>query len=144
MTLPNIFINMPGGRLWGSLFFQFMSFCTAFSTIIAVFENIMSSCMDIWGWSRKKTALINIFVVGIASVPCVLGFNLLSGIQPLRAGNTIQDLEDFLVSNILLPGGSLICLLFCTSGWGWGWKNFITEANTGKGQNFQTASESTH
>lgn len=135
MTLPNVFTSMPAGRLWGSLFFLFMSFA-AFSTIIAVFENIMSFGMDLWGWSRKKTALINIVVVGLASVPCVLGFNLWSGIEPLRAGNTIQDLEDFLVSNILLPGGSLVYLLFCTRRWGWGWKNFIAEANTGKGPKF--------
>lgn len=132
MTLPNIFAEMPGGRLWGSLFFVFMAFA-ALSTIIAVFENIMSMCMDLWGWSRKKAAWINTAAIIVFSLPCVLGFNVWSSFEPLRAGNTIQDLEDFLVSNLLLPAGSLVYLLFCTSKWGWGWKNFMEEANTGDG-----------
>ncbi len=132
ITLPNIFNNMAGGRLWGSLFFIFMAFA-AFTTVIAVFENILSCCMDLTGCSRKKAALINIIVVILLSLPCVLGFNILSGIQPLGSGSSIMDLEDFLVSNITLPLGSLIYLLFCTSRYGWGWKHFTEEANTGKG-----------
>lgn len=132
MTLPNIFNSMPGGRLWGSLFFLFMSFA-AFSTIIAVFENIMSFCRDLWGWSRKKAALVNIVAVGVLSMPCILGFNVWSAFEPLKEGNNIQDLEDFLVSNLLLPIGSLVYLLFCTCKWGWGWKKFTAEANEGEG-----------
>ena len=132
MTLPNIFNEMPGGRLWGSLFFACMSFA-AFSTILAVFENIMSFGMDLWGWSRRKAAIVNIVVVGVLSMPCILGFNVWSAFEPLKEGKNIQDLEDFLVSNILLPLGSLIYLLFCTCKWGWGWKNFTDEADTGSG-----------
>lgn len=132
ITLPNLFNHMAGGRIWGSLFFIFMAFA-AFSTVIAVFENILSCCMDLTGCSRKKAAVINIFLMILLSLPCVLGFNLLSGVQPLGEGSTIMDLEDFLVSNITLPLGSLIYLLFCTSRYGWGWKNFTAEANTGKG-----------
>ena len=132
ITLPNIFNHMAGGRIWGSLFFIFMAFA-AFSTVIAVFENILSCCMDLTGCSRKKAALINIFLMILLSLPCVLGFNVLSGITPLGDGSTIMDLEDFLVSNITLPLGSLIYLLFCTSRYGWGWKNFMAEANSGKG-----------
>ena len=132
ITLPNIFNHMAGGRLWGSLFFLFMAFA-AFSTVLAVFENILSCCMELTGWSRKKTAGINAAVMIILSLPCTFGFNLLSGIQPLGAGSTIMDLEDLIVSNFMLPLGSLIYLLFCTSRKGWGWNNFIQEANTGKG-----------
>ncbi len=132
ITLPNIFNHMAGGRLWGSLFFIFMAFA-AFSTVIAVFENIISCSMDLTGCSRKKAAITNIFLMILLSLPCVLGFNLLSGIQPFGTGSNIMDLEDFLVSNIALPLGSLIYLLFCTSRYGWGFKNFIKEANTGKG-----------
>lgn len=132
ITLPNIFNHMAGGRLWGSLFFIFMAFA-AFSTVIAVFENIISCSMDLTGCTRKKAAAINIFLMILLSLPCVLGFNVLSGIQPFGAGSNIMDLEDFLVSNIALPLGSLIYLLFCVSRYGWGWKNFIGEANTGKG-----------
>lgn len=132
ITLPNIFNHMAGGRLWGSLFFIFMAFA-AFSTVIAVFENIISCSMDLTGCSRKKAAITNIFLMILLSLPCVLGFNLLSGIQPFGAGSNIMDLEDFLVSNIALPLGSLIYLLFCTSRYGWGFKSFIKEANTGKG-----------
>ena len=123
---------MTGGRIWGSFFFLFMSFA-ALSTVIAVFENIMSACMDTWGWSRKKAAIINIIVIIIASLPCVLGFNLLSNIQPLGAGSNILDLEDFIVSNLLLPIGSMIYTLFCVTKYGWGWDNYIAEANAGKG-----------
>ena len=132
ITLPNIFNHMAGGRVWGSLFFLFMAFA-AFSTVIAVFENIISCCMDLTGCSRKKAAFVNVFLMILLSLPCVLGFNLLSGFEPLGEGTTIMDLEDFLVSNITLPIGSLIYLLFCTSRYGWGWKNFLEEANTGKG-----------
>ena len=135
VTLPNIFNQMAGGRIWGSLFFVFMSFA-ALSTIIAVFENIISFGIDLWGWSRKKSVLVNLVLILVLSLPCVLGFNLWSSITPLGAGSTIQDLEDFLVSNNLLPLGSLVYLLFCTSRYGWGWKNFIAEADAGKGIKF--------
>lgn len=133
VTLPNIFDQMPAGRLWGALFFVFMSFA-AFSTIIAVFENIISFGMDLWGWDRKKTVIVNLFVVLIISLPCVFGF----GVSIPKMG-TIQDLEDFIVSNNLLPLGSMVYLLFCTSRYGWGWKNFITEADSGKGLKFPSA-----
>lgn len=132
ITLPNIFNQMPLGRLWGSLFFLFMTFA-AFSTVLAVFENILASCMDAFGWSRKKACLINAILVFLLSLPCALGYNILAGIQPLGEGSAILDFEDFLVSNILLPGGSLIFVLFCTSKLGWGWKSFTKEANMGKG-----------
>ncbi len=131
-TLPNIFNSMPAGRLWGSLFFVFMAFA-AFSTIIAVFENILAFWSDLFGWSRKKAALVNGFLLIALSMPCVLGFNVLSGFEPLKAGNTIMDLEDFLVSNLLLPLGSLFYVVFCTCRYGWGWKKFRAEANTGTG-----------
>ncbi len=132
ITLPNIFTHMPGGRVWGSLFFVFMAFA-AFSTIIAVFENILGFWADLFGWSRKKAALVNTILIIALSMPCVLGFNVLSDFHPLKAGNTIMDLEDFLVSNLLLPAGSLIYLLFCTCKWGWGFKKYQAEANEGKG-----------
>lgn len=132
ITLPNIFNSMAGGRIWGSCFFLFMSFA-AFSTVIAVFENIMSSCMDIWGWSRRKTAAVNVVLVTVLSLPCVLGFNLWSGFQPLGAGTNVMDLEDFIVSNLLLPIGSLIYTLFCVSKTGWGFDNYRKEANKGEG-----------
>lgn len=135
ITLPNIFNQMAGGRIWGSLFFLFLSFA-ALSTVIAVFENILSFAMDLWGWSRTKSVVINIVAITILSLPCVLGFNVLSGIQPLGPGSGIMDLEDFLVSNNLLPIGSLVYIMFCTSKNGWGWENFIREANTGKGMGF--------
>ena len=135
ITLPNIFNNMPGGQVWGSLFFIFMSFA-ALSTIIAVFENILAFAMDLWGWGRKKAVAINLILVMVLSLPCILGFNLLSGFQPLGAGTTIQDLEDFIVSNNLLPLGSLVYLMFCMKRSGWGWENFIQEANQGRGLRF--------
>lgn len=131
VTLPNVFNQMSGGRLWGALFFVFMSFA-ALSTVIAVFENIICFAMDLWGWSRKKAILINGIVIAVLSLPCVFGFNLLSDFQPFGAGSTIQDLEDFIVSNTLLPLGSLVYLLFCVSKRGWGWNNFLAEANTGE------------
>ena len=135
ITLPNIFNQMVGGRIFGVLFFVFMTFA-AQSTIIAVFENIISFSMDLFGTSRKKTVLINGIAIILLSLPCVFGFNIWSGFQPMGPGSTIQDLEDFIVSNNLLPLGSMVYLLFCTSRYGWGWKNFLAEADTGKGVKF--------
>ena len=132
VTLPNVFNHMQGGRLWGSLFFVFMSFA-ALSTVLAVFENILACCRDLFGWSRKKACLINCILMLILSLPCALGFNVLSGIHPMGGTSTFLDLEDFLVSNLILPIGSLIFLLFSVSKRGWGWKNFLAEANAGKG-----------
>ena len=138
VTLPNIFNEMPLGRLWGALFFVFMTFA-ALSTVIAVFENIITFGMDKWGWSRKKAVLVNLAAILILSMPCVLGFNLWSGVQPLGAGSDIMTLEDFLISDNLLPLGSLVYLLFCVSRKGWGWDNFLREANTGSGLKFPVA-----
>ena len=132
VTLPNVFNHMPMGELWGALFFVFMTFA-ALSTVLAVFENILSCCMDLFGWSRKKACLINAIALLILSLPCALGFNLLSGIHPLGGSSNFLDLEDFLVSNIILPVGSLIFLLFAVSKRGWGWENFMAEANAGRG-----------
>lgn len=131
ITLPNVFINMSGGRIWGSLFFLFMTFAS-FSTVIAVFENIMSFCMDMFGWSRNKAALINCIIILIASLPCVLGYNVWSNLH-LIGGRDVLDSEDFIVSNLLLPIGSLIYLLFCVTKWGWGFEKYCEEANTGDG-----------
>ena len=131
VTLPNVFVNMAGGRIWGTLFFLFMTFA-AFSTVIAVIENIMSTCMDTFGWSRKKAAILNGVIILLASIPCVLGYNILSDFHPI-GGRDVLDSEDFLVSSILLPLGSLVYLLFCVTRWGWGFKNYQAEANTGKG-----------
>ncbi|MBE6749605.1 MAG: sodium-dependent transporter [Ruminococcaceae bacterium] len=132
ITLPNIFNNLPLGRLWGSLFFVFMSFA-ALSTVLAVFENIISCTMDLFNISRKKACLINGVLMLVLSLPCILGFNVLSSVTPFGAGSSIMDLEDFAVSNVLLPVGSLTFVLFCTLKKGWGWENFKKEANTGKG-----------
>ena len=132
ITLPNVFNHMAFGRFWGSFFFVFMSFA-AMSTVLAVFENIMACYMDLTGSSRKKAGIINMLIVGILSLPCALGFNVLSFIQPLGKGTGILDLEDFLVSNILLPGGALTFIIFCVSRYGWGWKKFTDEANEGEG-----------
>ena len=132
ITLPNVFNAMSGGRIWGTLFFLFMLFA-AMSTVIAVFENITSCICDLTGWKRKKAIRFNIIAIILLSLPCVLGFNLWGHIQPLGQGTCILDFEDFLVSNNLLPLGSLIYLSFCTSRYGWGWNNFIAEADTGKG-----------
>ena len=129
---------MAGGRIWGTLFFLFLSFA-ALSTVVAVFENIISFAIDLWDFSRRKAVLVNIVLVIILSVPCVLGFNVLSGIEPLGPGTNIMDLEDFLVSNNLLPLGSLTYLLFCTQKNGWGWNSFIAEANSGQGMGFPKA-----
>lgn len=131
-TLPNIFNNIPLGRLWGSLFFVFMSFA-ALSTIITVFETVISCTMDLWNWSRKKACLINGIALLVLSMPCVLGFNILSGFRPFGNGSNAMDLEDFAVNNILLPVGSLIFVIFCTTRYGWGWDKFTKEANEGKG-----------
>ena len=136
ITLPNIFNHMPLGRVWGSLFFVFMSFA-AFSTVLGVFENIVSCTMDLSGWSRKKACLFNGILMLLLSMPCVLGFNVLSKFQPLGPGTGVLDLEDFVVSNLLLPLGSLIFIFFCTSRYGWCWKNFTKEANSGKGLKVQ-------
>ena len=132
ITLPNVFSAMTGGRIWGALFFLFLAFA-ALSTVIAVFENIMACCMDNWGWSRKKAALINFFIVAVASLPCVFGFNLWSAFMPFGDGSNVLDLEDFVVSNLLLPFGSLIYLLFCTHRFGWGFSKYQAEANEGEG-----------
>ena len=132
VTLPNVFVNMAGGRIWGSLFFLFMTFAS-FSTVIAVFENIMSFAMDMFGWSRNKTAIINCIIILVASLPCVLGYNVWSELH-LIGGRDVLDSEDFLVSNLLLPLGSLIYLLFCVTKWGWGFDNYMEEANTGSGR----------
>ena len=133
ITLPNVFVNMVGGRIWGTLFFLFMTFA-CFSTIIAVFENIISFCIDMFGISRKKSVVINAVIILIASLPCVFGFNIWSGFELF--GQNVLGMEDFLVSNILLPVGSLIYLLFCVTKFGWGFDNYLTECNTGKGMKF--------
>lgn len=131
VTLPKVFIDMAGGRLWGSLFFLFMSFAS-FTTVIAVFENLISMAMDNFGWTRKKAVLINCAFILVASIPCVLGYNLWSDVH-IIGGRDILDSEDFLVSNLLLPIGSLVYLLFCVSKWGWGFDQYLAEANTGSG-----------
>lgn len=135
ITLPNVFNNMSGGRIWGALFFLFMSFA-ALSTVIAVFENIMSFSLEIFNCSRKKAAIVNIVLICVLSMPAVLGFNMLSGFAPLGTDSTVLDLEDFIVSNNILPLGSLVYLMFCTRRYGWGFKNFTQEANAGTGLKF--------
>ena len=134
VTLPSVFGQMWGGRLWGTLFFLFMSFA-ALSTIIAVFENLISFCMDRWGWNRKKAVIVNGIAVTVLSLPCALGFNIWSGVTLPGIGD-IQTIEDFVVSNNILPIGSLIYLLFCVCKRGWGWDNFVKEADTGRGVKF--------
>ena len=139
VTLPNVFNSMPGGGvLWAGLFFTFMSFA-ALTTVVAVFENLVAYGIDVKGWSRKRSCFYNFIFVFLASIPCVLGFNVWSGVQPLGAGSGILDLEDFIVSNNLLPLGALVYLLFCCSKRGWGWDNFIREADTGLGLRFPAA-----
>ena len=134
MTLPRVFVSMTGGRLWGALFFLFLTFAS-FTTVLAVFENIMASCMDNFGWSRKKATIVCGIFILLASMPCVLGYNLWYFEASLPSGATgqILDIEDFLVSNLLLPIGSLIYLLFCVSKWGWGFDKYLAEANKGTG-----------
>lgn len=132
ITLPNVFTSMKGGRIWGSLFFLFMTFA-AFSTVIALFENILTCCVEKFNITRKKAVLINIVIISVLSLPCVFGFNILSSLHPLGGESTILDFEDFLVSNLILPAGSLMYLFFCISKRGWGFDNYLKEANTGVG-----------
>ena len=139
ITLPNVFNNMASGEIWGTCFFIFMSFA-ALSTVIAVFENIISFYIDTLGWSRKKTVALNLVLIILLSMPAVLGYNLLGHIQLLGAGSTLMDVEDFLVSNNLLPLGSMVFVLFCVRRNGWGWKNFLEEANQGTGRGLPTGS----
>ena len=131
VTLPNVFANMAGGRIWGALFFLFMTFAS-FSTVIAVFENLLASCIDNFGWDRKKAVLINCVLILVLSLPCVLGYNVWSDLR-LIGGRDVLDTEDFLVSNLLLPLGSLVYLLFCVTKWGWNFDNYLSEANKGEG-----------
>ena len=137
MSLPRVFINMPGGQIWGTLFFLFMTFA-CFTTVIAVFQNLMAACQENFGWSKRKTAIINCIFVFAASIPCVLGFNLWSGFEWMP-GKNVLDLEDFIVSNVLLPLGSLIFLVFCVTKYGWGLDNYLEECNTGKGMKMPRA-----
>ena len=132
ITLPNIFNHMAGGIIWGSLFFLFMTFA-AFSTVLAVFENIMACTMDLTGWSRKKTGFVNCAAILVLSLPCALSFNIRAGIHPMGGESSFLDIEDFIVSNILLPGGSLIFVLYTMHRFGWGWQEFYEEANMGSG-----------
>lgn len=131
ITLPNVFVNMSGGRIWGTLFFLFMTFAS-FSTVIAVFENLLASCIDNFGWSRKKAVAVNCILILVLSLPCVLGYNLWSDLR-LIGGRDVLDSEDFLVSNLLLPLGSLVYLLFCVTRRGWGFDQYLAEANKGQG-----------
>ena len=131
VTLPQVFVNMAGGRFWGALFFLFMIFAS-FSTVLAVFENILAICMDTFGWSRKKAVLINLAALALLSLPCVFGYNIWSGLH-IIGGRDVLDSEDFIVSNLLLPCGSLVYLLFCVSKWGWGFDKYIAEVNKGEG-----------
>ena len=131
VTLPNVFAGMRGGRFWGTLFFLFMTFAS-FTTVISVFENLISNCIDMFGWDRKKAVIANCVFLLLASMPCLLGYNVLSGVN-LIGGRDVLDTEDFLVSNLLLPLGSLVYLLFCTTRWGWGFDNYLAEANAGEG-----------
>ncbi len=135
ITIPNLFANMPGGQLWGGLFFIFMVFA-ALSTVVAVFENLIAMLMDLLGWSRQKSTIVNLVVVTLMSLPCVFGYNIWSGIQLLGEGSTVLDFEDFIVSQNLLPLGCLSYILFVTRENGWGWNGFIKEANSGEGIKF--------
>lgn len=135
ITLPNLFNQMKGGRVWGTMFFVFMSFA-ALSTVVAVFENLIATFIDMKGWSRKKSVFVNFIIVTLISAPAVLGYNLWTKVQPLGAGTSIMDLEDFIVSYNLLPLGSLLFLMFCVRKNGWGFENFLKEANTGTGLEF--------
>lgn len=135
VTLPNIFNEMSGGQIWGSLFFVFMNFA-ALSTIIAVFENIVSFGMDLFHMKRSTSVFLNLLIIIVGSIPTALGFSVLSGIQPFGEGSAILDLLDFMVSNVIMPLGSLVFLFFCTRSIGWGWNNFIKEANAGEGRAF--------
>ncbi|MBO5939288.1 MAG: sodium-dependent transporter [Clostridia bacterium] len=130
VTLPNVFMNMAGGRIWGTLFFLFMTFAS-FSTVIAVFQNLVAACEENFGWKKKTTVIVNCVFMLIASIPCVLGYNLWS--SATIGGKNILDIEDFLVSNILLPAGALVYLIFCVTRFGWGYDNYLAECNEGKG-----------
>jgi NSS family neurotransmitter:Na+ symporter len=132
VTLPNVFSAMAGGRLWGSLFFVFMSFA-AFSTVLAVFENILACVRDLTGWTRRRAAPLCAVALFLLSLPCALGWSLLAGFHPLGPGSGVLDLEDFVVSNLILPIGALVYALFCCHRFGWGWDAFLAEANTGRG-----------
>ena len=136
ITLPNVFNHMAMGQLWGTLFFLFMCFA-ALSTVFAVFENIVSCTKELMGWSRKTACLINTFLMMVLSAPCMLGFNVWSGFQPFGKGTCVLDLEDFIVSNMLLPLGAIVYVVFCTRKVGWGWENFVAESNSGKGMMIQ-------
>ena len=131
VTLPQVFANMPGGRIWGTFFFLFMTFASL-STVIAVFENLIAAGIDNFGWSRKKSSLINLVLLLVASLPCVFGYNIWSSVHLIGARD-ILDSEDFIVSNLLLPIGSLVFLLFCVTKWGWGFDKYLAEANEGQG-----------
>ena len=131
-TMASVFNHMAGGRWWGSLFFLFMVFAS-FSTVIAVFENIIACARENFGWDRRRACLVGAAALVVLGLPCALGYNVWSGIQPLGAGSTVLDFEDFLVSNVLLPGGSLVYLLFCVTKWGWGFDKYTAECNTGSG-----------
>ena len=132
VTLPNVFNSMPMGELWGSLFFMFMCFA-AMSTVFAVFECMLACSMDLFGWNRKKASIINCIAMLILVLPCILGFNVLDGFQPFGEGTNVLDLEDFIVSYLILPFGALLFTIFCTTRYGWGWDNFKKEANEGRG-----------
>lgn len=131
VTLPTVFSNMAGGRIWGALFFLFMTFAS-FTTVIAVFENLIAGCMENFGWQRKKSTIINCVFILVFSIPCILGYNIWSDVRLIK-GMDILDSEDFIVSNLLLPLGSMIYLLFCTSKWGWGFDKYLAECNEGSG-----------
>lgn len=135
ITLPTVFSHMSGSRLWGSLFFLFMTFAS-FSTVLAVFENILASLMELFHLTRRRAALVGCILILLASAPCILGYNLWGNFHPLGGTSTVLDGEDFLVSNLLLPLGSLIYLLFCVTKWGWGFDRYLAEANTGTGKRF--------
>ena len=131
MTLPKVFANMAGGRFWGALFFLFMTFA-CFTTVIGVFENLLANCIDNFGWARKKAVLINFVIVFLGSIPCALGDSLLKGMT-IIGNRGVLDSEDFIVSNLLLPGGALIFVLFCATRYGWGFDKYLEETNTGEG-----------
>ena len=133
LSLPNVFQSMSNGRFWGALFFLFLSFASL-STVLAVFENILSFAMDLFGWSRRKSVLVNLVLLLILTLPCILGFSVWKGFQPFGEGSNVLDLEDFLVSNTFLPLGSFFYLAFCTSRYGWGFRNFLAEVNAGTGR----------
>ena len=132
VAMAKVFNNMAGGRWWGSLFFLFMFFA-AMSTIVAVFENILACVRELSGWGRIKTCIICGSAILFLSLPCALGYNLFSSFVPFASGSSVLDVEDFIVSNCMLPLGALCYVLFCVSKRGWGFENFMTEANSGKG-----------